>query len=444
MKNDTALLFTRLETFVTETMDAHQIPGAVVGVWQDGESRVLPFGVTSVEHPLPVTEETLFQVGSITKTFTALLIMQLVERGKLDLDEKVQAYLPTFRVADTAVSQQATIRHLLTHTAGWVGDLFEDTGEGDDALPRYIALMAGLEQLAPLGFVYSYNNAAFYLAGAIVEAATGRLYEDVLREQILEPLGMSHSYLKSWDAMTHRFAVGHRLHPEKGVEVARPWHLPRAVHPVGGLITAVPDLLRYAQFQMTDRIARQLHAPQVNIWDDDEMLGLSWFINDVDGARVLSHAGGTKGQVSRLFFVPERNFAAAIVTNSEDGGQLTMATYRWLLREALGLDAPEPKAVPAEPEVLAEYVGRYERPFADIELYMEDGQLMGQVYYKQGFPSKNDPPASNPPPATMGLVEKDRLLIADGPMKNNFADVIRREDGSIGWLRAGRLHRKAA
>ena len=92
--------------------------------------------------------------------------------------------------------------------------------------------------------------------------------------------------------------------------------------------------------------------------------------------------------------------------------------------------------------MLADYVGRYERPFADIELFMEADQLMGQVYYKQGFPSKDTPPPPNPPLMPLALTEKDRLLITDGPLKNTRADIIRREDGSIGWLRAGRLHRK--
>ncbi len=435
-------LFTQLEAFIKETMDTHHIPGAVVGVWQDGETQIMPFGVTSIENPLPVTADTLFQVGSITKTFTALLVMQLVEQGKLDLDATVQSYLPDFRVANIDSSTRATIRHLLTHTAGWVGDLFEDTGEGDDALSQYVALMAELEQLAPLGEVYSYNNASFYLLGAVLEAVDGRFYQTILHENILQPLGMSRSYLKSWDAMTRRFAVGHQMDAEGNAAVARPYHLPRAVHPVGGLITTVPDLLRYAQFQMTDAVAQQLHIPQVQIWGEGEAIGLSWFIDDIDGVRVLSHGGGVKGQISRLFIVPERNFAAAIVTNWEDGGLLTHPTARWLLRELLGLDAPEPQAIEADVTVFKEYVGLYKRPYADIELFMDNNQLMMQLHNKQGFPSRNDPPPPNPPPAPLALLETDRLLVMDGVMKNGRIDIIRRKDGSIGWVRDGRLHHK--
>ncbi len=195
---------------------------------------------------------------------------------------------------------------------------------------------------------------------------------------------------------------------------------------------------------MKDALAQQLHVPQVQIWGEGEAVGLSWFIDDVDGVRVLSHGGGVKGQVSRLFIVPERNFAAAIVTNWEDGGLLTHPTERWLLRELLGLDAPEPQTVAAKTAVLAEYTGLYKRPFADIALYMDDEQLMMQLHNKQGFPSRNDPPSPNPPPAPLALIETDRLIVTDGVMKNGRVDIIRRKDGSIGWLRDGRLHRKTA
>jgi CubicO group peptidase (beta-lactamase class C family) len=215
-------------------------------------------------------------------------------------------------------------------------------------------------------------------------------------------------------------------------------------------------LLRYGRFQMGDGAVedgvrllaaaslRQMHPPQAKIWGETEAVGLRWFIKDVDGTRILAHGGGTKGQVSYLFVAPEREFAAAIVTNSERGGQVTQAVYRWLLREFLGVDDAEPQPVESEESVLAEYVGRYERPFSDIALYMEDGRLLGQVTYKQGFPDKNTPPPPPPPPVPLALCGPDRLVALDGPMKNALADVIRDENGRIGWLRIGRLHRKVA
>lgn len=119
-----------LVEFVPSVMEKRDIPGAVVGILDEGEVRTAGLGVTNVDYPLPVTDETLFQIGSITKTFTATAMMRLVEMGELALDATVRTYIPYFKVADETASSQATIRHLLTHMGGWFGDFFQDTGSG--------------------------------------------------------------------------------------------------------------------------------------------------------------------------------------------------------------------------------------------------------------------------------------------------------------------------
>ena len=142
-------LWSQLNDFVPEVMKQKQIPGAVVGLLHEGETSVAGFGVTNVDHPLSVTADTLCQIGSISKTYTATALMRLMEMGKIELDATVQTYAPEFKVANEAASGQATIRHLLTHTTGWVGDFFHDTGSGDDALPRYVEAMAELQHTCP-------------------------------------------------------------------------------------------------------------------------------------------------------------------------------------------------------------------------------------------------------------------------------------------------------
>ena len=156
----------------------HDVPGLVLGILSQGEFFTKGFGVTNRDHPLDVTEDTLFQIGSITKTYTGTLIMKLVEAGMLELDAPVRAYLPDFAVADEETAKKVTIHHLLTHTSGWFGDFFHDTGPGADASAKYVAEMATLEQLAPLGQVWSYNNAGFYLLGHLIELLTGKSYQD--------------------------------------------------------------------------------------------------------------------------------------------------------------------------------------------------------------------------------------------------------------------------
>ena len=244
--------------------------------------------MTSVENPLEVSPETLFQIGSTTKTLTGTAIMALVERGMLDLDEPVRTYLPSLRLSDEEVARRVTTRHLLTHVGGWVGDVFEDTGGGDDALKKIVERLADTPQLTPLGEVYSYNNSAFYLAGRVVEVSSGETFKTAARELVLDPLGMDESFFFPGEVMTRRFAVGHLV---KGGEpaVSRPWALPRNAAPAGGLASSVKDQLRYARFHLGDGTThdgtrvlgeeslREMQRAQVAGAEDDDQ-GLPWFI----------------------------------------------------------------------------------------------------------------------------------------------------------------------
>jgi CubicO group peptidase (beta-lactamase class C family) len=444
-------------------MERRQIPGAAVGIQQGKQIACAGFGITNVEHPLPVTDTTLFQIGSISKTFLGTAIMRLVERGEVALDAPVQTYIPEFSLADKESAAGATMRHLLTHTGGWAGDFFHDTGSGDDALARYVADMASLPQLAPLGAHWSYNNAGFTVAGRILELVTRQSYEVALKELVLQPLGLEMAFLDPGEVMTHRFVVGHQK-GEDGPEVARPWPLGRATYPMGGLVCHVRDLLRYARFHLgdgrpeggdgqerllTSQSLALMQSPQVTVWDSDAW-GLPWSVvalgrrspdQDEGSVRQISHSGGTKGQVSLLALVPERDFALVVLTNAERGGNLTDEVRRWALREYLGIEDPKPEAIEAGEEELAQYAGRYRGFFTDWELGMLAGRLVGQVVYKRGFPNENVPPPPPPQPMTLALCEKDRLFVQDGVAKDAYMDIIRKDGGSIGWLRAsGRVH----
>ncbi len=437
----------QLAEFVPQVMAEKGVPGAVVGILHEGETRAAGFGVTNADHPLSVTDETLFQIGSITKTFTATAIMRLVEMGKLELDATVRTYVPQFKVSDATASSQATIRHILTHMGGWFGDFFHDTGAGDDAALKYVADMAGLEQLTPLDAVWSYNNAGFYLAGHVIEVVTGKRYQAALKELVLEPLGLDHSFLDPGDVMTFRFAVGHHV-TDQGAQVARPWPLPRAAYPAGGITCSVHDLLCYARFHLGDGATEDgtrlltpesvslMQTPQATIWKD-ATCGLAWFLDVVDGTRQVMHGGGTTGQVSLLTLLPEHRFAVAVLTNADRGRLVTKDVTHWVLKHFLEVETLQPEPIETPEEELAAYVGRYRNPFTDIELGMLSGKLVAQMVYKRGFPAQDSPPPPPPPPMSLALCEKDRLLVLDGPFKGQTADVLRKPDGSVGWLRVG-------
>jgi CubicO group peptidase (beta-lactamase class C family) len=446
--------FESLTDYVQQKMEEHRVPGVAVGVLYEGETNTAAFGVTNIEHPLDVTTETLFQIGSITKTFTGTAIMRLVEEGVLDLDAKVRAYVPDFQVRDEEASREATVRQLLTHQGGWAGDFFHGTGAGDDAIARYVADMAELPQLAPIGTHWSYNNAGFSLAGYVIEAATGKRYETVLGEQVLAPLGLEHTFFDPGEVITHSFAVGHSV-VEGKAKVARPWTLDRAIYPAGGITCHVKDLLRYARFHLGDGRAEDgtrllslesltmMHSPQVTL-REGEAWGLSWgIVDELDGARQVRHGGGTKGQISLLVLVPEHDLAVAVLTNADPGGLITDEVRRWVLKELLGLEAPRAKPIDAEKGELAQYAGHYRGYYDDLDLGVLGGKLVGQVTYKRGFPNEDVPPPPAPPPMSVALCAKDQLLVLDGPDKDTLGDAIRRPDGSIGWLRfSGRLHER--
>src|SRR5512140_1418507 len=121
-------MFKKIAQKIISEMKRLQVPGAAIGIWQDGREFAEGFGITSVEHPLPVTPDTLFQTGSISKTFTGTLLMQLAEQGKVDLDTPVRKYIKDFKLQDKTVASKVTVRQLLTHMGGWVGDYFNDFG----------------------------------------------------------------------------------------------------------------------------------------------------------------------------------------------------------------------------------------------------------------------------------------------------------------------------
>ena len=443
-----------LAAFIQAQMKELQVPGVAIGLLIDGTIQHAGFGVTSLDHPLPVTPETLFQIGSISKTFTATALMCLVEQGQLDLDAPVRAYAPGFRVQDEAVSAAVTVRHLLTHLCGWEGDFFVDTGSGADALASYVERMAGQEQIAPLGEHYSYNNAAFSLAGYLIEQVTALPFEAVVAETIFKPVGLAKAFYQPSDIMVHCFAVGHNSAPA-GPKVATPWALPRAVAPAGGIVTTVDDLLRYAQVFLREGrneagqqvlsgdSVRAMLTPHAPASDPDESVGLAWHLREIDGVRAFGHGGGTNGQISLLTVVPAHNFACALFTNSDRGGELIQVVEKWILRSYLGLRPPEPVVSTASGAQLAPYAGHYGRSFAEVVLKFEEDQLSLQMIQKKGFPTEDAPVGPPSPWFPVGLTANGNLIVLDGPFKNAQGQVIRLADGRVGWLRiSGRLHRR--
>lgn len=425
-------------------MSELQIPGAAIGVLHEGKVETAGLGVTSLPNPLPVTPETLFQIGSISKTFLGTAVMRLAAQGRLDLDAPVRSYLPGLRLRDPGAQAGVTMRHLLNHTSGWVGDYFDDLGPGDDALRRMVEeRMPELEQTTPLGATFSYNNAGFYLAGRVIELVTGMPFEAAMAELVFRPLGLENSLFDPAEVMLRRFACGHIVR-DGGPELASPWPIGRAANPAGGIASTVGDLLRYAEFHMGDgagllpaELLRQMQEPAVSSVSILDHVGITWFSREIDGVRLINHGGATNGQIAALWAVPSRGFAIAALTNANVGGQLTLPVVRQAVSDYLGLDDADPAPLAAPPERLDACVGRYAGALSDVQIARAGDALELRLLPKGGFPRADSPAPPTPPPAPLALYSDTCAIVTDGPQRGARAEFAFGPDGRAAWVRFG-------
>ncbi len=446
--------FQRICETLRSEMKRLKVPGAALGVYHDGQEYAAGFGRASVENPLRVTPDTLFQVGSISKTFTGTILMRLAEQGRLDLDAPVRKLLPKFKMSDPEVEKRLTTRHLLTHTGGWLGDYFDIFGDGDDALQKMVKKIRKLPQVTPLGGPWSYCNTGFNIAGRIIEVVTEKPYEQAAQELILDPLGLKMTFFFPSDLLiTHRFVVGHQK-IGKRVKVARPWAIGRAGNCVGGVVSTARDLLAYARFQMGDGTNAQgqavmkresleaMRAEQVDAGGRGKM-GLTWFIRQVNGLKIYGHGGATHGQQAMLHFIPQEDFAVALLTNSDEGGILTDSLLKWVMETYFDASIPTPQPLQKSEEELAEYVGHYELPLSAFELTARDGYLLKKDIPRGGFPTPDSPPGPPEPDVRLAFYETDRVIGLDEPRKGALCEFLRDESGQVRFLRiGGRLHPK--
>ena len=362
--------------------------------------------------------------------------------------------MPGFSMNDPDVTARATARHLLTHTGGWVGDYFDDFGNGDDALAAMVAAVGRLEQVTPLGEVWSYNNAGFNIAGRLLEILGGKPYEAAIRELLFAPLGLEQSWFYPDDVFfTHRFAVGHERREGK-VAVARPWAIGRAGNCVGGGICSVGDLLDYARFMLdrgvNARGARIMQQATIDAMLEPGMeagvgkrIGISWNIRTPGGLKVCGHGGATHGQEAALHFAPEEDFAIALLTNSGDGGVLTDAILAWGMSIWFGTASETPGPVPAVAGELDEFHGLYDLPLSAFTLGPREGGFVLQDIPRGGFPRPDIQPGEPQPPVRAVLCGDDRFVVLDEPRKGAIGEFIRGGDGRVQFCRlGGRVHRK--
>jgi CubicO group peptidase (beta-lactamase class C family) len=303
-----------LEHRLATIAERHGVPGAAVGILHGDTVTEAAYGVLNRATGVAATTDSLFQIGSITKVWTATVVMRLVDDGLLDLDAPLVDVLPELLLRDADVTRKLTMRHLLTHTSGIDGDIFTDTGRGDDCLKKYVALLGDAALTHPLGATWSYSNSGYSLAGRVIEKLTGDTWDAALRELLFQPLGLTHTVTLPEEALLFRTAVGHLPGADGKPEPASQWGIPRSAGPAGGVTATVADVLRFARMHLnggrsadgaavlsaastTAMAAHQVELPDKHTVGDS--WGLGWERMGWDGHRVRPDSAGVRDRAAR-------------------------------------------------------------------------------------------------------------------------------------------------
>ncbi len=243
-----------IDSYVRSEMDAQRIPGLALGIVRgDRIVHLRGFGEAD-SSGRAVSPQTPFIIGSLSKSFTALAIMQLVEAGKVDLDAPVQRYIPWFRVADEAASARITVRHLLNQTSGLstkTGRSFQGSGDtSDSALERAVRKLSTVQLTEPVGATHQYSTINYSVLGLIVQKVSGQSYERYIQEHVFGPLKMRHSFTSEAEAEPHGLATGHHYWFGRPVVADVPYN--RGLLPAGYLISSAEDMSHYLIAQLND------------------------------------------------------------------------------------------------------------------------------------------------------------------------------------------------
>jgi CubicO group peptidase (beta-lactamase class C family) len=371
---NTMINFYQLEQRITARMHEAHIPGLALAIIHEHKLIYAHgFGVTSVEDGgIPVTPETLFRIGSITKPLTGTAIMRLVEAGKLDLDAPIKTYIDWLRLRDPAATEQITLRMLLSHRSG-LPTHGQHFGRRDpQGLESSIREdMPAYTPIAPHNTVMSYSNPGVNLAGYVAEVASGKSYTELLQELVFEPLQMQRTTFDPTIAMTYPLAQSHHLDSDDRLSVEHRYADNVAHYPAGFAISTVLDLANFAlmhmqqgtfqqqQILMPESI-REMHSPQAALYTlDDDAYGLTFFLKNYKGLQQVGHDGGISTFGSRLAMLPEQGTAVIMAFNR--WLPTVNAVTEYILDALLNLpeQTTEPQIIEPDRSLWPTYCGSY-------------------------------------------------------------------------------------
>jgi CubicO group peptidase (beta-lactamase class C family) len=348
--------FGAADALMLQLMSADNVPGAALALIKDGNIVLEKgYGSRDLATQAPVTTVTLFNIGSISKSFTALGIAQLVDRHEADLDTPVIKYIPELRLSDPAATQALTLRQLLSHSSGLPADeqwppQVPPTREG------IVGEFASMPITAPPGTRFQYCSRCIVLAAFVLERITGQSWEAYTQARIFEPLGMKTASFgpRGLEQAADRAQPYHD--DASSGQVPVPWgrlQYLESLAPGGGIDASVDELARYALLQLGDGTAdghrlvsaemlAELHRPEIAVGADwpeaariqDMHYALGWFTGNVGGAQLIYHNGVNPGFRASIFLVPSTKVGVVILTNGESN-HFTEAAMPSLVQQLL-------------------------------------------------------------------------------------------------------------
>lgn len=399
-----------IDRFVQESMKRHGVPGVGLAVVMDGKVVYTKgYGVRDTKTNTAVNADTLFAIGSVSKSFTSLGAMQLVDAGKLSLNTKVSAVLPNLKFSDSSKGANLTLQNLLSHTSGM--DRADDLWYFDKTIKTREDMLGTVAKIPfnePIGTSWQYCNQNFVIAGAMLEKTTGKTWEEYTKQNIFAPLGMKRSVFEIADAVKDgNYAQGFQL-GLNGADPIPAFDRMVIAGPAGSIISSASDMAQYAALQLSNGVwnGKQLlsktaletmHSRQVEISGLPSSTpglafpsyGLAWFNEEYRGVNMVEHGGNIDGFSAEVELVPSKGLGIVILSNLNGANGFTQEVRLGITERALGMtplsefkpsrlssQLEAAKTFKPDLEVLKSLEGKYRLISGDsMVIGLKDGQL---------------------------------------------------------------------
>lgn len=390
-----------LDELVEQVMSTFEVPGIAVAVVKDGAViHSKGYGVSSLKSAKEVDEHTLFGIASNSKAFTAAALGILVDEGRLDWDDKVIDHIPEFQLYNSYVTEEFTIRDLLTHRSGLglgAGDLMIFPDASNFTISELIHNLRYLKPVSGFRTKYDYDNLLYIVAGEVVARVSGNSWEEFVETRILQPLDMNRT-AANYSRIQDRSNIidAHAVIDDQLVEVDR-YDL-ELTSAAGGLYSSVNDLSKWLIMLMNDgqyakgegepllsrSVIREKWTPQTiipfrgsNSFNTHfTSYGLGWFLSDVSGHLQASHTGGLPGMVSQVTMLPELKLGIIVLTNQQSGSAFRSITNS-ILQAHLGMEKKDWVAHYAQRDAESREEARKitDKVWQDIEASLRDQKV---------------------------------------------------------------------